>query len=315
MPGLLNARQPTYENIVYAYVETMKGEKIPLYLDLYLPVDRADPAPVVMWIHGGGYNSRDHKPDPEVPTFHEVILSMVDKGVAVAAVQYRYSYEAIFPAQIHDLKGAVRFLRAHASEYGIDSQRIGVWGNCTGGHMAALLAASYGVEELEGDVGGNLEYPSYISAAVVVYGICDLLNMVPDYEPDVLSQKEAIEMHESPGSFIGQILGFDGPGQGMGVLRELYINNRTDSPYWPKVQLALLANPITHITSACAPILLGHGYLDKTVPIKQSLRLFYALCRAGVDAHFISSSKRGHGKGLPKDMNAYAVQWLLKHLT
>ncbi len=90
------------------------------HLDLYLPESNRSPLPIVLWIHGGGWSGDDKSSCPAIP--------FVAKGFAVAATNYRLSQHAIFPAQIHDCKAAIRWLRKHAQEYGLASERIGVWG-------------------------------------------------------------------------------------------------------------------------------------------------------------------------------------------
>jgi acetyl esterase/lipase len=142
-------------NVEYARVD---GNR-PLYLDLYLPEKPAAPTPLVVWIHGGGWvgGSKNNCPP----------LSMVSKGFAAASVEYRFADVAPFPAQIHDCKGAIRFLRANAAKYNLDPNRIGAWGASAGGHLVALLGTGVAVKELDGNVGGNLEYSSRVQA------VCD----------------------------------------------------------------------------------------------------------------------------------------------
>ena len=129
-----------FSDLEYARV----GEKS-LLLDLYLPPEGESPWPVIVWIHGGAWRT-GNRADPPA-------LFLVERGYAVASISYRLSREAIFPAQIHDCKAAIRWLRARAGEYDLDPARIGVWGASAGGHLAALLGTSGGVERLEGTVG------------------------------------------------------------------------------------------------------------------------------------------------------------------
>ena len=100
-------------------------------LDLFLPPDNGSSRPLVVWVHGGGWEqgSKDRCP----------AKALVARGYAVASIGYRLSQHAIFPAQIEDCKAAIRWLRAHAQEYGIDPKRVGVWGASAGGHLVALL--------------------------------------------------------------------------------------------------------------------------------------------------------------------------------
>ena len=118
----------------------------PLTLDLYLPPGTG-PHPLVVWVHGGAWYEGSKEHCPAVP--------LTGRGYAVASINYRLSREALFPAQIHDCKGAIRWLRAHAIGYGLDAGRIGAWGESAGGHLVALLGTSGDIAELEGTVGGN----------------------------------------------------------------------------------------------------------------------------------------------------------------
>jgi acetyl esterase/lipase len=111
----------------------------PLLLDLYLPVKAARPMPVIVFIHGGAWRTGSKERCPAIV--------MTAQGFAVASIDYRLTDEAVFPAQIYDCKGAIRWVRAHAKEYGLDPDRIGVWGNSAGGHLVALLGTSGGAKE------------------------------------------------------------------------------------------------------------------------------------------------------------------------
>ena len=137
-----------------------------LTLDLYCPEKVSGPAPVIVWVHGGGWRTGGKKRCPAV--------ALVPDGYAVASIDYRLSSTAPFPAQIEDCKAAVRWLRANAAKYNLDADRIGVWGMSAGGHLAALLGTSGGVPELEGS-GDNMQYSSRVQAVCDVAGPVDLL--------------------------------------------------------------------------------------------------------------------------------------------
>ncbi|MEZ6089902.1 MAG: alpha/beta fold hydrolase [Pirellulaceae bacterium] len=130
-----------------------------LEMDLYRPRDAWGTLPAVICIHGGGWTRGNRQ------GFSRLAQGLAARGFVTATISYRLSGEAPFPAAIQDCKAAVRFLRAHAEEYGIDPQRMGAIGHSAGGHLAALLATSNGIAELEGD-GGHAEQSSTIQAAV-----------------------------------------------------------------------------------------------------------------------------------------------------
>ena len=133
-------------------VQYAKIDGLPLKLDLYLPKNRTDTTPLLVWIHGGNWKSgrKDRCP----------LAWLIRHDFAVTSLQYRLSGQAIFPAQIHDCKGAVRWLRANAEMYRYSAEKVGVSGIFAGGHLATLIGTSGGMKELEGTVGGNLDQSS-----------------------------------------------------------------------------------------------------------------------------------------------------------
>ena len=130
-----------------------------LEMDIYRPTEVWGDLPAIVCIHGGGWQKGSKI------NHRNVAQALAARGFVTASISYRLSGEAQFPAHIQDCKAAVRFLRANAKEYGIDSDKIGVIGHSAGGHLAALLGTSAGVKELEGD-GGNADFSSSVQAAV-----------------------------------------------------------------------------------------------------------------------------------------------------
>jgi acetyl esterase/lipase len=139
-------------------------------LDLDTP-QKAKQVPLIVWIHGGAFlfGSKEGFPVEPVP------LHFLLEGYAVASINYRLSLEAVFPAQLEDCKAAIRWLRAHADEFGVDPNRIGVWGASAGGNLAALLGTTGEVRDFE--VGENLDYSSRVQAVCDFYGPTDFLQM------------------------------------------------------------------------------------------------------------------------------------------
>ncbi|HEX2726571.1 MAG TPA: alpha/beta hydrolase, partial [Beijerinckiaceae bacterium] len=229
------------------------GEK-ELMLDLYVPA--GGKAPLVVWIHGGAWRQGSRR-NPQA-------MYLTERGYAVASIGYRLSQEAIFPAQIHDCKAAIRWLRANAARYGYDASRIGAWGPSAGGHLAALLGTSGGVKELEGD-GGNASQSSRVQAVVDFFGPTDLPAMARF--PSNLDHAAA----DSPES---QLIG---------------------GKVGDSLEKAALANPIRYITKDDPPFLILHGDKDMTVPINQSELLEKALREAGVPVTYRVMQGAGHG--------------------
>ncbi len=232
-----------------------------LLMDIYRPVEQTGPLPVVVWIYGGAFRAGS-KDDGQTGG----ATWLARHGYAVAAFNYRLSQVAKFPAQTHDCKAAIRWLRANAGKYGLDARRFAAWGASAGGHLSAMLATSAGVAEMEGDL-GNLPESSRIQAVVDFYGPTDFLQMDAQAIPG--GQK-----HDSPDSPESQLIG--------GPIQE----NR---------EKAARANPITYVTPDDPPFLILHGDRDPLVPAGQSELLYIALRKAGVPVTFHKIVGAGHG--------------------
>jgi acetyl esterase/lipase len=254
-----------------------------------------------VYIHGGGWINGTYKRTPSN------LEPLLQEGIAVASVAYRLSQQAIFPAHIHDVKGAVRFLRAHAGRFGLDPLRIGVYGGSAGGHLTALLAVSGGVDELEGTTGGNTDQSSRVLVAADLFGPTDLFNFQPDYT-DPPGFRTNHDVHTSPES---RIIGFDKPGEGIGVLRE-NINNPAP-PFPEKVRLARLFSPLEYVDAGDPVMIIAHGEQDNVVAIRQSERLAEKLLAAQVPYVFLRVSDRGH-QNLGPVANTAIVRMLVDEL-
>ncbi len=227
-------------------------------LDLYLPEKKgAAPLPVIIWVHGGGWQNGSKDGCPPLRAGY------LARGYAVASLGYRLSSHAVFPAQIEDCKAALRWLRAHAAEYGLDPQRFGVWGSSAGGHLVALLGTSGEVKEFE--VGAHLDQTSRVQAVCDFYGPTDFRVFVttPGYES-----------HATDTSPEAKLLG---------------------GAVLPNPAKAARVNPITYVTPDDPAFLIVHGDKDATVPINQSQLLFDALKKSGVSAHIHTIRGAGHG--------------------
>ncbi|MBI5381649.1 MAG: alpha/beta hydrolase [Opitutae bacterium] len=137
----------------------------PQKLDLFVPKSGAGPFPLIVWIHGGGWQNGS-KANPGGA------LRLSGGDYAVASIDYRLTHVAIFPAQIEDCKAAIRWLRTHAAQYRLDPERIGVWGSSAGGHLVALLGVTGETKEF--DVGAHLDVYSRVQAVCDYYGPADL---------------------------------------------------------------------------------------------------------------------------------------------
>lgn len=237
-------------------------------LDLYLPKDRdeASRLPVVVWIHGGGWRAGSKSQCP--------ILAMVQRGYAVASIGYRLSGDAIFPAQIHDCKTAIRWLRVNAEKYGLDPARFGVWGSSAGGHLAALVGTSAGVTALEGAELGHADASSRVQAVCDWFGPTEL-QLMNEHAGD----NGALD-HDAATSPESKLLG---------------------APLPTANAQAKLASPLTHVTKDDPPMMLVHGKVDRLVSWRQSDVLYQQLQRAEVESTLKIVPGAGHG-GFPADV-------------
>jgi acetyl esterase/lipase len=298
--------QPTSPNLTYATV----GGRV-LQLDLYRAVNvpPGERTPCVIFIHGGGWSGGNRQ---SVPTW---VLSLRNAGISVASISYRLTSQAgqwggasvTFPSQIHDVKGAVRWLRANADQLDLDPLRFGSWGTSAGGHLSALLATSSGVSAIEGEVGGNTGNSSSVQAAVDYFGPTDLIFS----SLDVTTPPGSTIDHDSPTAAHARLVGFDDPGQGMGVLRANLNNPAAPFPFY--VRLAQQANSVTWVDATDPQIFIAHGTNDTVVPLAQSTRLSDALSGVGVSHIYTRVQGAGHG-GFSETVHAAARAFLVARL-
>jgi acetyl esterase/lipase/esterase/lipase superfamily enzyme len=235
-----------------------------LKLDLYLRECAAapctdipspsEPTPVIVWVHGNDMGPGNKYPTPAA--------RLVAAGYAVASVEYRPPSETTFPAQVHDCKAAIRWLRANAQKYNLNASHIGVWGQSFGAYLASFLGTSGIVKELEGDA-GNLDESSGVQAVVAFSGPADLMGK--DLS-DSNSNAEA--------SYYTALIG--------GSLAE-------------QRDRAKAASPSTYISADDPPFLIVHGTADKVVSPRQAEGFVTALKHAGIDATLEYVIGGGHG--------------------
>jgi acetyl esterase/lipase len=198
-------------------------------LDLYVPEKAAAPTPLVVWVHGGGWRTGSRKQFP-APL-------LIPTGFAVATLDYRLTGEAPFPAQIEDVKAAIRWLRTHSTEYGIDPQHFGVIGHSAGGHLVSLLGVTNTPSSF--DVGENLKVSSAVQAVCTMSGPSDFFSLA-----------EGADEHRSH------------------ALIDLFGGTPSDKP-----ALAKAASPTSYAAAGAPPFLIIHGENDTVVPLSQALTL------------------------------------------
>jgi acetyl esterase/lipase len=235
--------------------------------DLYKPRAATAPLPLVIWIHGGSWRYLDK-------STMEQARPLICNGYAVASIDYRLTTETIFPAQIRDVKAAIRHLRANAAMYGIDPDRVAVFGSSAGGHLSALAGTSGGVAELENLQMGNVSTSSRVQAVVDWFGHSDL----EKYDEHAIAQgcPASDATHSTPDSLESKFLGctLGDPACSAAAQR---------------------ANPINYISNDDPPMLIMHGTADCRVPRAQSVLLFDAIKAQGNCVSMYSVNGAGHG--------------------
>lgn len=259
--------------IEYASYLDANGKKQSLLLDLYLPRwDTKKNPPLIIYIAGGGWlvGKRDTCPG----------VTIAKRGYAMACIDYRPTDVATFPAQINDVKAAIRWLRSSYGRYHFDGDRIGVWGDSAGGHLSALAGTSGDVPELEGLMGAQLGVSSRVQAVADWYGPTDF-NALPlafnEDIPDPMTDSFWLRYK-------------DHPWYGITYAVTLLLGGAV----WKHQDLVHQANPITWIDPTDPPFLVYHGAPDNVVPVSQSDMLVNALQANGVGVEYVRPGDRGH---------------------
>jgi acetyl esterase/lipase len=251
-----------------------KGGGEDLKLDIARPKDAASKnLPCVVFIHGGAWRAGTRA------AHHDDIRRLAGLGFVAATVDYRLAPKHPFPAQVQDVKCAIRFLRAHAKQYALDPDRIAIWGISAGGHLALMLGVTQKVDGLEGD-GGWPEQSSAVQAVIAYYPRTDLT--AEGFSETV--QKDHV-------TFLG------------GSLAEVPEQYRK-------------ASPLTYVTPGDAPTLILQGTKDPRVPLIQTTRMIEALTKAGVSGHaeLIFGAAHGWSGAERERTDAAAVAFIRQHL-
>jgi acetyl esterase/lipase len=248
-----------YSGVTYAVLVGYR----PLQLDLWVPDGLVLP-PLIVWIHGGAWLFGDRRYLPETLRPNQLFDQSLAAGLAIASIDYRHSREAAFPAQLHDVKAAIRFLRTHSDELGIDTSRIGVWGESAGGHLAALVGLTGDRRDLEGDV-GIIGSSSAVDAVVDWYGPSNIETVPRKTLPPVIAAM-APEL-ASP--------------------EDVLVEGAEENTRFA-------ASPINHVRMDAPPFLIVHGKDDQVVPYEQSEQLAAALESAGAPVRLVPVEGADH---------------------
>ncbi len=252
---------PMFKDVVYARL----GDQA-LALDLYLPAGIQEPS-LVVYLHGGAWSAGDKS---LYPAF------LVARGFAVASVDFRSTSDARFPANVHDIKAAIRFLRAKARTYGYRSDRIAIAGASSGAHLALLVGVTQGNAELEGTEGEERSQSSGVQAIVSFFGASNLTSILAQSTPFGLTVR-------------------------IPALQRLLGGSPEEQP-----ELARLASPVGHVDRGDPPLLLLHGDQDRQMPINQLHEMQAAYEQAGLQVQTVIVHGAGHDtvpfwQGAPAD--------------
>ncbi len=253
-------------------------------LDIYYPEQAPEkPLPLLIWIHGGGWSAGSKSQMP--------YLSQLPRGYAAASLEYRFSQKAKFPAQIQDCQAAIRWLRANAAKYHLDSARFGVGGGSAGGHLAALVGTSGGKNTFP-KIGGHDDQSDRVQAVCDIYGPTNFWTVIKQAEDDK-AVKNIFKWNQGDpySKLIGARLGED--------------KAACDA-----------VSPVTYVSADNPPFLILHGDRDTLVPYAQSVELAERLEKAGVSTVLQRLPGAGHGGPLftaPPVLNL-ATAFFDKHL-
>lgn len=241
--------QSITKDIVYANTDQRD-----LLLDLYLP-EKIDSPYLVVWVHGGAWHSGSKDNPPS---------SFLKLDYALASIDYRLSVEKTFPAMIHDIKAAIRFLRANATKYGYQKQKIVIAGASAGGHLAALVGTTNNHKDLEGALGNHLSISSSVQLILDFYGPTNFQTILTQSTPHGIKVRAPA---------LALLLG---------------------QPVEKVPALAKLSSPVFHIDLTDPPIFIAHGDQDIQVPVNQSLELSAEYEKNGLIVELEIVSGAGH---------------------
>lgn len=262
---VVQGRIDAISGVVYSQVFERGRSVRGLKMTLFVPRTK-EKKPVVLYFPGGGFTSADHE------KFLEMRYALACAGYVVAACEYR-AVPNKFPALLEDAKAAVRWMRAHASEFGVDANRIGLLGDSAGGYVVQMAGATNG--EKNWDVGDFKEVSSDVQAVVSIYGISDLTT-------------------------IGEGIGNENVHASAAVTEALLLNGPAFKDFAgasvnADPQKAKAASPIGHVDGTEPPFLLMHGSGDKVVSPLQSKKMFEALQNKKVEAEYVLVRGAEHG--------------------
>ncbi|HEX4027134.1 MAG TPA: alpha/beta hydrolase [Rhizomicrobium sp.] len=289
-PGLAQSLPaPTFADVPVARIDDL-GQPFDLKANVYLPAGAAGTTPLVLYIHGkgGAYG------DPRDQVVRRILGALLPRGIAVARIDYRRSGR--MPAMLMDTKAYLRFFRAHAGDYHIDPDRIGIWGVSRGGNLAALLAVTGDVRRLEGDVGGNVSQSSRVDASVVESPLTDMF----------------LSSDDKAASMFGDYLGTNDADSK--AIVAAYRKHDTASPWWRDVMRIEQVNPLNYVNKDSPPALIICGGLDPANVVLNCTAFFDRYIKEAAPASYYALSTGTHVR-VGSDIEAASVNWLAERLS
>ena len=264
----------------------MQRKSFDLFIDLIYPKKREGRLPVIVNVHGFGGSHHN---------FERTTEAFLERGFAVASIDYRLTPPCTGREPVQDAKGCIRYLKAHADELGLDPERIGIAGGSMGGYITGMIAADNGAPAFEGTVGGNTDFDSSVKASVTGYGPMDLMTFGDDCEAIWPDRPEKRANGDGPFAPPASMTGYVGPGKGIADLKKHMADKDPEYVHW--ISVAAEMSPISHVTERSAPICLIHGIFDCPiqVPMGQSVRMFEAYTKKGVKALLLCNNNGMYG--------------------
>jgi acetyl esterase/lipase len=282
---------PSFADVPVARIDDL-GKPFDLKANVYLPATAAGSGttPLVLYIHGkgGAYN------DPRDQVFRRLVGALLPRGIAVARIDYRRSGR--MPAMLFDTKAYLRFFRVRAVDYHIDPNRIGIWGVSRGGNLAAMLAVTGDVKELEGNVGGNLSQSSRVAASVIESPLTDLF----------------LSSDDKAASMFGDYLGTND--NDSKAIVAAYRKHDTASPWWQDVERIEQVNPLNYVKKDSPPALIICGGLDPANVVLNCTAFFDRYIREAAPASYYALSTGTHVR-VGSDIETASVNWLIERLS
>lgn len=264
------------DTLIIKDIEYARAGDRKLSLDIYKPKAANNPY-LIVWVHGGAWRSGSKANPP---------LGLLGYGYAVASVDFHLSEQAPFPSMVHDIKAAIRYLRANANKYGYRADKIVIWGSSSGGHLAALVGTTNNDKYMEGTLGDYTGTSSAVQGIIDFYGPTNLLSILGLSTPHGISVREP-------------------------ALKLLFGKSLEEAK-----ETARLASPVFQTDPSDPPLLIVHGDQDNQVPVNQSLELMaaYKKNKLPVQIEFIPGAGHGDGVYYRQEMMGLVSEFLNKNV-